>query len=143
MRNVTMLRTNLCRLDPLVPAEGVVEYQYYKVPTNFTENKWIEAAEIRPQHRDVTHHINVLILTEGQNLATGALLTGFAPGVQPLRLEPGTALLVKGGSTLLFQAHYTPNGHVANDRSFVGIRFGHQPPTVAAITDRALNVFFK
>jgi mono/diheme cytochrome c family protein len=129
--------------DFTVPAEGVVDYQYYKVPTNFTEDKWIEAAEIRPQHRDVTHHINVLILTEGQNLATGALLTGFAPGVQPLRLEPGTALLVKAGSTLLFQAHYTPNGHVVKDRSFVGIRFAKQPPTLRSITDRAINVFFK
>ena len=36
-----------------VPARGVVDYQYFKVATNFTEDKWLEAAEIRPQHRDV------------------------------------------------------------------------------------------
>src|ERR1700681_3401934 len=90
-----------------VPGTGVVPYQYFKVPTNFTEDKWIEAAEIRPQHREVTHHINVFLLEADQKDNNGPLLTGFAPGVQPLRLEPGSAMLVKAGSVFLFQAHYT------------------------------------
>ncbi len=126
-----------------VPSSGVVAYQYFKVPTNFTEDKWIEAAEIRPQHRDVTHHINVFIITGEQNVATGAMLTGFAPGVQPLRLEPGTAMLVKAGSSFLFQAHYTPNGKVVRDRSLVGLRFAKQAPALRSVTDRAMNAFFK
>jgi hypothetical protein len=126
-----------------VPAEGVVDYQYFKVPTNFTEDKWIEAAEIRPQHRAVTHHINVFILEPGQKPADGAMLTGFAPGVQPLNLEPGTAMLVKAGSILFFQAHYTPNGKAVKDRSFVGLRFAKQPPALRSVTDRAYNALFK
>ena len=31
-----------------VPADGVVAYKYFTVPTNFTEDRWVEAAEIRP-----------------------------------------------------------------------------------------------
>lgn len=126
-----------------VPATGVVPYQYFKVPTNFTEDKWIEAAEIRPQHRDVTHHINVFVLEAGQKTNDGPLLTGFAPGVQPLRLEPGSAMLVKAGSVFLFQAHYTTTGHSVKDRSFIGMRFAKQPPALRSVTDRAYNATFR
>lgn len=28
-----------------VPASGVVEYKYFKVPTNFKEDKWIQASK--------------------------------------------------------------------------------------------------
>ncbi len=126
-----------------VPASGVVEYKYFVVPTNFTEDKWIEAAEIRPQHRGVTHHINVFVVLPGESVTNGALLTGYAPGVPPLRLEPGTAMLVKAGSSLLFQSHYTPNGTQVKDRSFVGLRFAKRAPALRSITDRAYNSRFR
>src|SRR5262249_1394695 len=42
-----------------VPATGVVEYKYFSVKTNFTEDKWIQAAEIRPDKRSAVHHIIV------------------------------------------------------------------------------------
>jgi len=126
-----------------VPPQGVVPYQYFKVPTNFTEDKWIEAAEIRPQHRSVTHHINVFVLEPGQKTNDGPLLTGFAPGVQPLNLEPGSAMLVKAGSVFLFQAHYTTNGSSVTDRSFIGLRFAKKPPVWRSVTDRAYNAMFR
>ena len=34
-----------------VPSEGVVDYQYMITPTNFSEDKWISVAEIRPGNR--------------------------------------------------------------------------------------------
>ena len=40
-----------------VPAKGKVPYQYITVATNFTEDKWVEAAEIRPGNAAVVHHI--------------------------------------------------------------------------------------
>lgn len=42
-----------------VPAHGTVEYQYFEVPTNFTEDKWVQAIEIRPGAREVVHHVLV------------------------------------------------------------------------------------
>jgi hypothetical protein len=42
-----------------VPATGVIEYQYFDVPTNFTEDKWVQAIEILPGARDVVHHVLV------------------------------------------------------------------------------------
>ena len=41
-----------------VPPTGVVPYQYISVPTGFTEDRWVEAIEIRPSNRKVVHHIN-------------------------------------------------------------------------------------
>ncbi|HWE51805.1 MAG TPA: hypothetical protein VG273_18570 [Bryobacteraceae bacterium] len=42
-----------------VPATGTVEYQYFTVPSNFTEDKWIQAIEVRAGARSVVHHILV------------------------------------------------------------------------------------
>jgi hypothetical protein len=45
--------------DYTVPASGTVEYQYFTVPTNFTEDKWVQAIEFMPGAREVVHHILV------------------------------------------------------------------------------------
>jgi hypothetical protein len=42
-----------------VPAEGTVEYKYFEVPTNFTEDTFIQAMEVRPGNRAVVHHVIV------------------------------------------------------------------------------------
>jgi hypothetical protein len=126
-----------------IPAEGTVPYKYFRVPTNFTEDKWVQAAEIRPDKRAAVHHIIVFIQEGGKNqMATGmggSLLAGFAPGEPPLRFEPGTARLVKAGSTLLFQVHYTPNGKPAKDRSYIGLKFATAAPEHRAMTGNAMN----
>ena len=129
--------------DYEVPASGVVAYQYFTVPTNFTEDKWIEAAEIRPDHRAQIHHVIVFVQgpnTEaGQKREIGGLLVGFAPGEPATVFEPGTAKLIKAGSKLLFQMHYTPNGTPVRDRSYVGLRFAKEPPKYKAITANAMQ----
>jgi hypothetical protein len=45
--------------DYPIPASGTIAYQYFEVPTNFTEDKWIEAFEVRPGNRSVVHHVIV------------------------------------------------------------------------------------
>jgi hypothetical protein len=42
-----------------VPAAGEIEYKYFQVPTNFTEDKWIQRLEIRPGARNAVHHVLV------------------------------------------------------------------------------------
>ena len=42
-----------------VPAQGEIPYQYFEVPTNFAEDKWVQAFEIRPGDRSVVHHVLV------------------------------------------------------------------------------------
>jgi len=50
-----------------VPASGEIAYQYFQVPTNFTEDKWIQAIEIRPGVRSVVHHILVFASEPGES----------------------------------------------------------------------------
>jgi mono/diheme cytochrome c family protein len=44
-------------------ARGADDYIYFRVPTNFTEDKWIQAAEFRPGNKRVVHHAVVFIET--------------------------------------------------------------------------------
>jgi hypothetical protein len=40
---------------------GPDEYTYLNVPTNFNEDRWIIAAELRPGNRKIVHHAHVFI----------------------------------------------------------------------------------
>jgi hypothetical protein len=45
--------------DYPIPASGTVAYSYFEVPTNFTEDRWVQAYEVRPGNRAVVHHVIV------------------------------------------------------------------------------------
>ena len=40
-----------------VAAEGTIAYQYFSAPTNFTEDQWVTAVELRAGTPSVVHHI--------------------------------------------------------------------------------------
>jgi hypothetical protein len=130
-----------------IPAEGVVSYKYFTVPTNFTEDRWVEAAEVRPGQRGAVHHVLAFITEPGNKSErptdAGNILVGYAPGENPLELLPGTAVLLKAGSSLTFQVHYTPNGKALKDRSYIGLRFAKSAPTYRAIRGMAINPLFQ
>ncbi len=42
-----------------VPASGTIEYQYFEIPTNFTEDRWVQSIEFLPGAREVVHHVLV------------------------------------------------------------------------------------
>jgi len=44
-----------------VPAKGEVAYQYFSSPTNFTEDTWVKAIEVRAGARSVVHHMLVYL----------------------------------------------------------------------------------
>jgi hypothetical protein len=45
--------------DYPVPAAGTVAYQYFEVPTNLTEDRWVQAIEVRAGNPSVVHHVIV------------------------------------------------------------------------------------
>ncbi|MEP7336245.1 MAG: thiol-disulfide isomerase [Acidobacteriota bacterium] len=61
-------------------------------------------------------------------------LIGWAPGMEPLILKPGQAKMIKKGSVLVFQMHYTTNGVAATDRTKVGLWFSKAPVEKRVIT---------
>jgi hypothetical protein len=151
-----------------VPESGMVEYQYAIVPTGFTEDKWVQAVEVRPTERSVVHHIIAYLREPGsnyfkdqrpgvffeappaktdENVDTSALpsdfLVGYAPG-QPAEILPaGEAKLIKAGSDIVFEVHYTPNGKAMRDRTKLGLVFAKEPPKKRVQTLSASNGTFK
>lgn len=47
--------------DFSVKANAPDQYVYFKVPTNFKEDVWVQAVELRPGNRKVVHHAHVFI----------------------------------------------------------------------------------
>lgn len=125
-----------------IPAQGVVAYQYFKVDPGFTEDTWVQASEVRPTQRSQVHHILVFVQEGGKKVTRGGeqfsdMLIGYAPGVPTITWDADTAFLVKAGSTILFQVHYTPNGKEAVDRSVLGLKIRKDKPKYRAFSGSA------
>ena len=135
-----------------VPADGTVPYLYFSMPTGFTEDKWIQAMEIRPGNRKVVHHViayaqdaNVKDTAPGGEgeLRRGRVhLGGITPNKTGVVYGPGTARLIKKGSNIVFQMHYTTNGEVARDRTKIGFVFAKEPGKRSLNTGNAANAKF-
>lgn len=133
-----------------VPASGVVDYKHFIVDPGWDEDKYISAAEARPDNKSVVHHILVYILPPKEadqghrNPRLDYILVGYAPGSTPVDLDPGVALKVPAGSKLMFQMHYTPNGYAQEDRSYAGVKFMDEKDVKQEIRGRlAINNRFR
>jgi hypothetical protein len=129
-----------------VPASGAVEYQYFPVVTGFKEDRWVQAVEVRPGNRTVVHHIVVYIREPGSTWTGGPtksdILTVYAPGSPPDSWPEGMAKLVKAGSDLVFEIHYTPTGKPVSDTTAIALVFAKKPPEKRVLTLQLNNDHF-
>ena len=114
-----------------VPASGTIDYQYIDVPTNFTEDHWVQMVEVRPGERGVVHH--AIVVAKAPGGGREEYLGGYAPGMTAQIWKPGQARLIKAGSVLTFQMHYAANGKAARDRTRIGLVFAKAPVTEQVI----------
>ncbi len=125
----------------VVPADGVVRYQYFRIPLNNTEDRWLQSIECMPGDRAVVHHIIAYLnppkSLRGQREPTH--LGGYAPGELPCVYKPGIAKFLPAGSEITLQVHYTPTGKMRKDRSKVGLIFAKTPPEHEAHTHGIAN----
>jgi mono/diheme cytochrome c family protein len=117
-----------------IPATGVIPYQYLRVPTHLTEDKWIQAIEIRPSANAQVHHVLAYTQPAGEPIRQGGALGptnigGVTPNKPGITFEPGVARLLRGNSDLIMQMHYTTNGKPAKDRTRIGVIYAKQSPT--------------
>ena len=75
-----------------VPAEGVVQYEYFYIPTNFTEPKWVQAVEVRPGNRAVVHHALVYYRAKPDLQRTNVLQFNSETARLPQERTAGTRL---------------------------------------------------
>ncbi len=151
-----------------LPATGDVEYTYEIVPTGFKEDRWVQSIEILPSLRANVHHAVVYIRppdsqwmrhapigipftastlsdpedSRGAHWTDSDVLLVYAPGSSPDNWPDGMAKFIAAGSDLVFQMHYTTNGHAGNDRTSVGLIFAKQPPAQRVLTLQLTNDHF-
>jgi hypothetical protein len=149
-----------------IPASGTIEYQKVIIPTGFTEDKWVQFAEARPGDRARVHHMILYIREPESHWLRGEkpgvffvapkttdaadpsplpsdFLVGYAPGQPAVALEPGQAKLIKAGSDVVLEIHYTTNGKASTDRSKFGLVVAKEPPKERVLTLSASNGKFK
>jgi peroxiredoxin len=134
------------RAEPfVVPAEGVVEYQYFVADPGFTEDRWVVGAQVLPGNRAVVHHGIVFIRPlDGTRMRGTGWLTAYVPGQRSAMMPSGMGRRIPAGSKLVFQMHYTPNGSEQADLTRVGLLFGEEASiTHEVLTLMALNQDFE
>lgn len=131
-----------------VPAEGVVGYRYFEVEPAVPEDLWIQRLELRPEAREVVHHVTVSYQATdvgGEHLLRRALLPfssgandgwvflfGYLPGKGPRSYPDGMARFLPRGAKLRFDMHYTPNGKAVLDQTSLGLVLADEPPELVA-----------
>lgn len=154
-----------------VKENGSIQYTFLVTPTGLTEDRWVTAAEWKIDQRGVVHHINAFVRPKGSSYVKQAppgefyvatkdergarrederevdrreLLVGYEPGYAPQPWGPQRGKLLRAGSDIVFEMHYTPNGKPAADYSELGLYFAKEPPPerVFMITpaDSKLNI---
>jgi cytochrome c553 len=179
-----------------IEAAGTDQYVYLTVPSGFTEDKWVVAAELRAGNRKVVHHAHVFVVDPDAKPKTagaanlnpteayakslmvkegslqwirpdapviddgcavddnglipghksndlGNLIASYLPGREPDVYPPGTARLIKAGSSLNFQIHYHRTGKPEVDETSVGFIFAKEPPKKIARRIDLSNQMFR
>jgi hypothetical protein len=130
-----------------VPAEATIPYQYIRIPTNLTEDKWLQAIEIRPGDRRVVHHVIASAQPVGgsardERTAGRTSLGGITPNKPGVVYEPGIARLLRANSEIILQMHYTTIGEATADRTSVAVIYAKNPPQKMIAGGNILNVRF-
>lgn len=128
-----------------VPAEGIVEYQYFVVDPHWQEDRWVRAAQVVPGSPAVVHHAIVFVRPpDGTDVAGIGWLGAYVPGQRAAVLPEGHARRIPANSKLVFQMHYTPNGRETLDTTKVGVWFSDAADVTHEVTTRvAINHHFE
>ncbi len=148
-----------------VPAEAKIDYQYIVIPLNLTEDRWVQMVETRPSDPSVVHHVVVFVRdpeskwlrdvapqipttpTGNARAHVGGfgneILHIYTPGNVPDVFRPGQAKLIRAGSDLVFQMHYTSTKKSTEDKTHLGLVWAKEPPVERILTLAAGNDRFE
>ena len=115
-----------------IPATGILDYITVEVPIDIDRDRWVRASQYIPGDRTVLHHTLNDLVPPGATGRRGFLgggdpnqanITAYIPGAEPAIEPPNTGGLLKAGSTLRLQLHYTTTGKETVDASEIGVWF--------------------
>jgi hypothetical protein len=124
-----------------IPAFGTlgpnaIPYRYTSVDLGLTEDRWLRGSEFLPSEPTVMHHmLNTVALPgernmnllgtsgEGQGNMDYAQISAYVPGGTPDFYDENTGGLLRAGSIVNLQLHYTPDGTARTDKARIGLYF--------------------
>lgn len=136
-----------------IPADGANAFRWFALRVPLDREAMVTAFEFRAGNPRVVHH--AIMFLDNTGAATklddrdpapgydnfggpGFLPTGFlgswAPGVSPLPLPPGTGIVLKPGTVIALQMHYTPTGKPELDRSLLGLHLADDTAGLASVS---------
>ncbi len=118
--------------EQTIPATGVLDYINVVVPIELDRERWVRASQYVAGDPRVLHHTLNAVIEPGQNPRGGFTqapdpnvghIAPYVPGASP-HIEPeNTGGLLKPGSMLALQLHYTTFGQETVDNSRIGVWF--------------------
>ncbi len=151
-------------------ADGDDVYRHFVVKTNFTEDRYLSAVEVRPGNRAVVHHVICYVdsnpdsdgkyATEkleakehdgqpgysafgGPGFVPTGIMGGWAPGNDAQLLPDGIGIFVPKGSRLSLEVHYHKDGKPETDLTKLGVYFCRSTVNKKISGIFALNFGFK
>ena len=109
---------------------GVDEYQYFDVPTNFKEDRYVQLAEARPTNRKIVHHIIAFIVPPGSPTMSGSPEQRAKMMEMQLKNSPfyrdGFLMRMKPDQPVVDDACADPKARGGGDSMLVGYAPGRQ-----------------
>ncbi|ALO45848.1 redoxin domain-containing protein [Pseudohongiella spirulinae] len=116
-----------------IPATGVLDYINVVVPIEgLDRDRWVRASQYLAGDRQVLHHTLNSVIGPGERLRGGFTADGdpnvghiaaYIPGAEPHLEAPNTGGLLKAGSSIALQLHYTTMGRETVDAGRIGVWF--------------------
>lgn len=86
------------------------DYEYIYVPTNFTEDKWVQAAEVLPGDRRVVHHATVSVIPPDKVAKEQAGHGKADAGVDKYHYRTGKVLHIRRDAPVVDDGCSSPDG---------------------------------
>jgi hypothetical protein len=146
----------------VVGPEGEDDYRHFVIPYEFSEDRFVEAVDVRPGNRNTVHHVLLYGDASGKareldaadpgpgysrfggvGFEPVAMLGGWAPGNRPLRTPPNSGAWLPRNGDLVMQVHYYRTGTEERDLTRVGIYFSKSPRPAVARSGAVINTDFE
>ncbi|MGH8547194.1 MAG: redoxin domain-containing protein, partial [Methylococcales bacterium] len=131
-----------------IPAEGILAWQYIKLPVPIEKDSWVRAVHMKPGNREATHHVFAFVeypkerKQEEPKWAEGAngFFAAYVPGYPVVPFPDHSGHLLPEGSKIIFQRHYLTLGYPSEDNLELGLYLHKNPPAMEYKMLTAINM---
>jgi len=122
--------------DYLVKVNAPDAYLYFTVPTNFTEDTWVTAVELRPGNRRVVHHAHVFLHAPPKPLPANEPEQRKQPEHEPFTIEDGQVHHINPSLPVVDDGCSSPDGgnwpggHASEDGAMLGSYLPGKDPDI-------------